>query len=198
KTPPEGQDKDYAGYPAYSSSRVVDTLVQQAYRNRWQILAQCNGDAAAEAFINSVQKANEQFGRSDRRPVMIHAQTVRFDQLDRMKAEGIIPAFFSLHTYYWGDWHRDVTLGRERAYRISPTATALKKGMIFTQHHDAPVVLPSSVMVLHTTVNRVSRSGDVIGPDERVTAYQALKSITDWAAYQHFEESTKGTLEVGK
>lgn len=198
KTPPEGQDKDYAGYPAYSSSRVVDTLVQQAYRNRWQILAHCNGDAAAEAFINSVQKANQQFGRSDRRPVMIHAQTVRFDQLDRMKAEGIIPAFFSLHTYYWGDWHRDVTLGRERAYRISPTATALKKGMIFTQHHDAPVVLPSSVMVLHTTVNRVSRSGDIIGPDERVTAYQALKSITDWAAYQHFEESTKGTLEVGK
>jgi predicted amidohydrolase YtcJ len=198
KIPPEGQDKNYAGYPAYSSSRVVDTLVQRAYRNEWPILAHCNGDAAAEAFINAIEKANQLFGKADRRPVMIHAQTVRFDQLDRMKTEGIIPAFFSLHTYYWGDWHRDVTLGQERAYRISPTGTALKKGMIFTEHHDAPVVLPSSTMVLHATVNRVSRSGDIIGPDERVSVYHALKSMTDWAAYQHFEESTKGTLTPGK
>lgn len=198
KVPPEGQDASYAGYPAYASSRVVDTLVFRAYRNNWQILGHCNGDAAAEAFINSIAKANQAMGIKDRRPVMIHAQTVRFDQLDRMKQEGIIPSFFSMHTYYWGDWHRDVTLGKERAYRISPTATTLKKGMIFTQHHDAPVALPSSIMVLHTTVNRVSRSGDIIGPDERVTPYQALKSITAWAAYQHFEEATKGTLEMGK
>jgi predicted amidohydrolase YtcJ len=198
KIPPEGQDKNYTGYPAYSSSRVVDRLVQRAYRNEWPILAHCNGDAAAEAFIFSIEKANQLFGKADRRPVMIHAQTVRYDQLDRMKAEGIIPAFFSLHTFYWGDWHRDVTLGKERAYRISPTGTALKKGMIFTEHHDAPVVLPSSTMVLHATVNRISRSGDIIGPDERVSTYHALKSITAWAAYQHFEEDTKGTLTPGK
>jgi predicted amidohydrolase YtcJ len=196
--PPDGKDASYAGYPAYPSSEVVDTLVMQAFQNKWPILAHCNGDAAAETLINAVAKANAALGKTDRRSVMIHAQTVRFDQLDRMKAEGIIPSFFSMHTFYWGDWHRDVTLGRDRAYRISPTNTTLKKGMIFTEHHDAPVALPSSIMILHTTVNRVSRSGDIIGPEERVTPYQALKSITEWAAYQYFEEQTKGTLTVGK
>lgn len=196
--PPEGKDPSYAGYPAFPNSRVVDTLVMQAFVNKWPVLAHCNGDAAAEALINSVAKANTALGKADNRTVMIHAQMVRFDQLDRMKAEGIIPSFFSMHTFYWGDWHRDVTIGRERAYRISPTHTTLNKGMIFTQHHDAPVALPSSIMILHTTVNRVSRSGDIIGPEERVTPYHALKSITDWAAYQYFEENTKGTLAVGK
>jgi predicted amidohydrolase YtcJ len=196
--PPDGKDASYAGYPAYPSSEVVDTLVMQAFQNKWPILAHCNGDAAAETLINAVAKANAALGKTDRRSVMIHAQTVRFDQLDRMKNEGIIPSFFSMHTFYWGDWHRDVTMGRDRAYRISPTNTTLKKGMIFTEHHDAPVALPSSIMILHTTVNRVSRSGDIIGPEERVTPYQALKSITEWAAYQYFEEQTKGTLTVGK
>lgn len=196
--PPDGQDVRYAGYPAYPNSRIVDTLILQAFKNKWPLLAHCNGDAAAEALINAVEKANKELGKADRRTVMIHAQTVRFDQLDRMKSEGIIPSFFSMHTFYWGDWHRDVTLGRERAYRISPTHTALQKGLIFTEHHDAPVALPSSIMILHTTVNRVSRSGDVIGPDERVNPYHALKSMTHWAAYQYFEESTKGTLAVGK
>jgi len=38
----------------------------------------------------------------------------------------------------------------------------------------------------------------IVGPDERVSAYHGLKALTDWAAYQHFEESTKGTIEIGK
>lgn len=91
-----------------------------AFRNRWQALVHCNGDAAADALIDAVAKAEAKYGKDDRRTVMIHAQTVREDQLDRMQALGIVPSFFSMHTYYWGDWHRDVTLGKERAYRISP------------------------------------------------------------------------------
>jgi len=47
-------------------------------------------------------------------------------------------------------------------------------------------------------VTRSSRSGQIIGPDERINPYEALKALTDWAAYQHFEEKTKGTIETGK
>jgi len=118
--------------------------------------------------------------------------------LDSMKVLGIIPSFFSMHTYYWGDWHVSQTMGRERAYRMEATNSALKRGMIFTEHHDAPVALPNSIMILYTTVNRISRSGIVIGPDERVSAYDALRSITRWAAYQYFEENNKGTIKEGK
>ena len=57
---------------------------------------------------------------------------------------------------------------------------------------------PNLMMILHTTVNRVSRSGSVMGMDERLTPYEALKSITLWGAWQHFEENTKGSLKEGK
>jgi predicted amidohydrolase YtcJ len=129
---------------------------------------------------------------------MIHAQTVREDQLDAMKELGIIPSFFGMHTYYWGDWHRDSVLGPERAARISPAASALKRDMVYTQHHDAPVALPNSIMILAAQVNRTTRSDQILGPDQRVSVMDALKSITINAAYQHFEESRKGSLEPGK
>jgi len=196
--PTEDRAADYSGYAAIADQDKVNQLVLQAFENNWQLNVHCNGDAAADQLLNAIEHANKKLGKADRRPVMVHAQTVRFDQLDRMKELGVIPSFFGLHTFYWGDWHVDRTLGKERAYRISPAATTLEKGMIFTQHHDAPVILPNSMMIVHTTVNRASRSGEIIGPDERISPYQALLSITRWAAYQYFEEGTKGSLEAGK
>jgi predicted amidohydrolase YtcJ len=196
--PPPGKDKNYAGYPAIANKVEFNNYVAQAFKNNWQILTHCNGDAAADEFINAVELAEKKYGNKDRRTVMIHAQTVREDQLDKMKRLGIIPSFFSMHTFYWGDWHDKETLGRERAFRISPTQSALNRGMIFTEHHDAPVANPNALRVLSATVNRTSRSGIVIGPDQRVSPYIALKSITDWASYQAFEEKQKGTIKAGK
>lgn len=196
--PPPGMSKDYKGYPAVPDENVINNLVAEAFKNNWQIITHCNGDAAADAYIKAVKLAANQYGNNNRRTVMIHAQTVREDQLDDMNKLGIIPSFFSMHTYYWGDWHRDETLGKERAYRISPTMSTLNRNMIFTEHHDAPVAFPDALRVIHSTVNRVSRSGDIIGPDQRVSPYIAIKSITDWAAYQAFEENIKGTISVGK
>jgi len=195
--PPNGQNADYRGYAAMTDKEAI-AFVDQAFANGWQIIAHCNGDAAADQFIMAIHLATKKYGKADRRPVMIHAQTVREDQLDAMKELGIIPSFFGMHTYYWGDWHRDSVLGPERAARISPAASALKRDMIFTQHHDAPVALPNSLMILASQVNRVTRSGKVLGPEQRVSVMDALKSITINAAYQYFEEDMKGSLEPGK
>jgi len=198
RVPPAGQPKTYAGYPAIAEAPERQRLVDLAFESNWQLLTHCNGDAASDALIEAVANAEAKFGKGDRRTVMVHAQTVREDQLDRMAELGIVPSFFSMHTYYWGDWHRDETLGKERAAHISPTGSALRRGMRFTEHHDAPVALPSALVILHTTVNRTSRSGDVIGADQRVSPFIALKSITAWAAWQYFEEDRKGTLAPGK
>jgi predicted amidohydrolase YtcJ len=195
--PPEGKDPDYRGYPALSDEEAA-AYVDTAFANGWQILVHTNGDAAADQLIMAVRAATEKYGAADRRTVMIHAQTVREDQLDAMKELGIIPSFFGMHTYYWGDWHRDSVLGPERAARISPAASALKRDMVYTQHHDAPVALPNSIMILAAQVNRTTRSDQILGPDQRVSVMDALKSITINAAYQHFEESRKGSLEPGK
>lgn len=116
----------------------------------------------------------------------------------QLDALGIFPSLFPMHTFYWGDWHRDSVLGPERAENISPTGWLLARGMRFTSHHDAPVALPSSIRVLAATVNRTTRSGRVLGAEHRVEPLTALKSLTLWAAYQHFEENSKGSIEPGK
>ena len=198
KVPPAGQPLEYRGYPSMPRQSQLDSLVEYAFARNWQVLMHCNGDAAGDMMITSVRHANDKLGAGDRRPVMIHAQTARYDQLDSMKQLGIIPSFFSMHTFYWGDWHRDETLGQERAFRISPARTAYNKGLIFTEHHDAPVGLPSSIMILHTAVNRTSRTNSVIGEAEKLTPYLALLSLTRYSAYQYFEEKSKGTITAGK
>ncbi|WPO67425.1 amidohydrolase [Acinetobacter haemolyticus] len=196
--PPEGKDRNYKGYPAIKDDQQVNQYINLAFEQGWQVLAHANGDAAIDQFIGAVKDATAKQGKADRRSVLIHSQTIRDDQLDQLKALDIIPSFFSLHTFYWGDWHRQQTLGETRAAHISPTATALKKNLIFTEHHDAPVVPPHSMMMIDATVNRVTRTNYVLGKNERVSPYFALKSITDWAAYQYFEEQSKGTLTKGK
>jgi predicted amidohydrolase YtcJ len=102
-----------------------------------------------------------------------------------------------MHTFYWGDWYKKI-IGPDKAQQISPINSALKKGLRVTSHTDAPVAFPNMMMILWTTVNRVSRSGTVLGPNERLTAYQALQAITSWSAWQHFEDKTKGSLKPGK
>jgi predicted amidohydrolase YtcJ len=195
--PPEGQPADYRGYPALTDAQV-QAAVDQAFENNWQILAHTNGDAAIDQFLNAVAAAEGKHPASNRRPVMIHGQTVRADQLDRIKELGVFPSLFPMHTYYWGDWHRESVLGPERAANISPTGWALARGLMFSSHHDAPVAFPDSMRVLSATVTRTTRSGFVLGPEQRVEPIVALKAMTLWPAYQHFEETTKGSIEVGK
>jgi predicted amidohydrolase YtcJ len=195
--PPEGQPATYAGYPTLKDEEAT-AQVLRAFRNGWQVLVHTNGDAAIDQFLAAVERASSQVPRADRRPVMIHGQTLRLDQVDRVKALGIFPSLFPMHTFYWGDWHRDSVLGPERATNISPTGWLMQRGMMFSSHHDAPVALPDTMRVLSATVNRTTRSGQVLGPEHRVEPIVGLKAMTLWAAYQHFEEKTKGSIEVGK
>ncbi len=131
--------------------------------------------------------------------MLIHGQFMREDQVDSYKRLGVIPSLFPMHTFYWGDWHLDQTVGPVDGANISPTGWVRKRGMIFTSHHDAPVAFPDSMRVLDATVTRQSRgTGRIVGPQQRVDVITALKAMTIWAAYQKFEEKSKGSLEVGK
>lgn len=195
--PPDGLPKDYVGYAAIDEKTTLDA-VEKAYANNWQIICHANGDAAIDAFIKAVRAAELRHPNVHNRPVLIHGQTLREDQVDPLKELAIFPSLFPMHTYYWGDWHRDSVLGPKRAENISPTGWLMKRGMMFGTHHDAPVALPDSMRVLSATVTRVTRSGYVLGPEHCVPVATALKAMTLWPAWQHFEEKTKGSIEVGK
>jgi len=195
--PPPGQSADYRGYPIMPQE-TVDQAVKAVLGKGIPLLAHANGDAAAGMLIDAVTLAIEQLSVTDTRVVMIHAQTVRDDQLDRMVVLGMIPSFFPAHTFFWGDWHRESVLGPERADRISPTRSALDRGLPFTIHNDAPVTPPIPIDLMWSTVNRRTRSNDILGPAQRVDAYQAIKALTLNAAHQYFEENSKGSITPGK
>ncbi len=163
-----------------------------------QILTHANGEGASDMLIAAIDTATETHGRADRRPVLVHGQFLREDQVDAYNRLDVFPSLFPMHTFYWGDWHRDRTVGPVAADNISPTGWVRDRGMMFSSHHDAPVAFPDSMRILDATVTRRSRSGDIIGPAQRVDVLTALKSMTIWPAYQHFEEDRKGSLEPGK
>ncbi|PNW26041.1 amidohydrolase [Formosa algae] len=195
--PPDGADKNYSGYPAIPNDADVTAIYEKAFANNYQILTHANGDAAMDQMIRTMKPLAEKYGNDDRRNVLIHGQYIRDDQLDSYKELDVITSLFPLHTFYWGDWHKEI-IGDSLGNKISPVKTALNKGVKITIHTDAPVALPNLMRVVWTAVNRTSRSGAIIGKNERLTPYEALKALTDWSAYQHFEENEKGTLEKGK
>ena len=192
--PPHSESDSYKGYPLIPQSEVSKWVKRYADLNI-PIMAHANGDAAADMLIEAVKNADI---TSDHRTIMIHAQTVREDQLDKMKELSIIPSYFSTHTFYWGDWHRDSVFGEDRAMRISPTKSTLNRKIPFTVHNDAPVVPPDMIRLLWSTTNRKTRSGKVLGEEQKISTYSALEAMTINAAFQHFEDDIKGSIEVGK
>ncbi len=187
----------YRGYPAATGEQVI-SAIDWAYENKIQILTHSNGEAASDLLIAAIDAASRKHGGGDRRAVLIHGQFLREDQIDSFNRLSVIPSLFPMHTFYWGDWHRDHTVGPALADNISPTGWCVNRGMKFTSHHDAPVAFPNSMRVLDATVTRRSRSGDIIGPAQRVDVMTALKAMTIWPAWQHFEEKSKGSIEAGK
>ena len=195
--PPTGQKNGYKGNPIMSDEEAIG-FVKTAFKKHWQIHCHTNGDAAIDQYIKAVDAAEKEFGYPDHRTVMIHGQTLRKDQIPDLVRLKIYPSLFPMHTFYWGDWHVESVLGEPRASYISPCKDVLKAGLTITTHHDAPVTFPNSMRVLDAAVNRVTRSGKILGADQRLTPYEALKTLTDWAAFQYFEENTKGTITKGK
>jgi predicted amidohydrolase YtcJ len=197
-TPVPGCTRDCRGFPGISQD-TVNQLLLLAYANNVQVFAHCNGDAAVDMMVAGHQYAEQKLGQSrrDRRTVIVHSQAMRREQLDAYVKFGFFPTFFTNHTYYWGDVHI-LNLGLERAASISPTHTAAAKGLRFANHTDTPVTPPDQLFLLWTSVNRVSRTGQVVGADERIDAYRGLQAITIDGAYEYRDEAVKGTLEAGK
>jgi len=195
--PPDGQGKSYNGYPVIPEDADVLKIYDTAFSNDYQIMVHANGEAAIDQMLKGVAYAADKYGNKDRRTVLIHGQFINMNQLDSLKKYDVVASLFPMHTFYWGDWYKKI-VGPDKAQKISPINTALKKGLHVTSHTDAPVAFPNMMMILWTTVNRVSRAGTVMGADERLTPYQALQTITSWGAWQHYEEDTKGSLKAGK
>lgn len=192
---PPGADPDYVAYPMVEPA-FYKKHVKRLLDAGIPVLAHANGDAAIDLMIEGV---DEGLGgeTKDHRSVTIHAQLAREDQLDRMKALGIVPSFFAAHPFFWGDWHRK-SFGDDRAMRISPLRSSLDRDLPFTIHNDAMVVPPDVMRLIEIAMARKTRDGVVLGADQRIGFQEALHAVTLGAAYQYFEEDRKGSITPGK
>ncbi|MFV0513374.1 MAG: amidohydrolase [Jhaorihella sp.] len=187
----------YAGYSAVTMEQVQDS-VNWCYERGLQVITHANGEGASDMLITAIKVAKEEYGDPGNRPVLIHGQFLREDQVDSFRDLDVFMSLFPMHTYYWGDWHRDHTVGPVNADNISPVGWVRQRGLMFGTHHDAPVAFPDSMRILDATVTRRTRSGDILGPIHRVDVMTALKAMTIWPAWQQFEEDRKGSIEPGK
>src|SRR5699024_1834940 len=198
-TEPYEGEETYRGYPWYNDEEVK-SYISRVINDGAQLLTHCNGDAASDQLLKNYETALAESDNANKhhlRPVMIHCQTARNDQLDKMADLEMIPSIFNEHTYYWGDVHLK-NLGDKRGRRISPARSAFDRNLVVNFHQDAPVVAPDMLHTIWSGVNRITRKGVEIGPEERVSVYEALKAVTINAAYAYFEEDSKGSLEAGK
>ena len=187
----------WRGYPIEPEQQFIEKVVG-LHRQGWQLAIHGNGDDAIQMILNAYEEAQKRYPRADARHIVIHCQTVREDQLDRIKRLGVVPSFFVVHTYFWGDRHYGTFLGPDRAERISPLRSALKRGIPFSNHNDTFVTPIDPLLSVWSAVNRRTSGGRILGENQTIPVMDALRSVTSWAAYQACEERIKGSLEPGK
>ncbi len=191
-------EQGYRGYPRYESQAEIDAQVLGYYQAGIPTHIHALGDAAVDQAIEAVRAAEAAVPGEDRRTQLIHVQQVQEDQLETLSELDVTITFQATHNFYFGDFHYETIYGPERTARLNPARSALDHGISTTIHHDAPIHPADQLLLIWTTVNRVTRSGKVIGPEQRISVMEALKASTINAAYQFFEEDSKGSIEVGK
>ena len=195
-----GSNQNYTGYPSMKYEDILRNI-EYAKENNMQILAHCNGDRAAEEYMKALKESEKDSKAIQKikyiRPVIIHAQLITKEELKEAKDIGAIPSFFVAHVYYWGDIHIK-NFGINRAKRISPVKEAVDNNMVFTLHQDSPIIKPNMLETVWCAVKRETKAGAILGKDERISVYDALKGVTINGAYSYFEENEKGSIEEGK
>ncbi len=190
-------DPLYRGYPSVPREELL-RQVSGLYERRIQVAIHCNGDASIDDGLDAIEAAMKAHRWPDARPLIIHAQMTRLDQIERMAALGVTPSFFSAHTYYWGDRHAAIFMGPGRAANMSPARWALEAGVRFSSHLDTPVTPMLPLQAVWSQISRESTAGVVIGPEQRIDRTSALRAVTIDAAWQVFMDDKVGSIEPGK
>jgi predicted amidohydrolase YtcJ len=194
-TPGPGGEENWRGQPVFPPE-VVFAALAEAFEENIQVFCHANGDAAIDMIIEGARLAGVK-ASDDRRTVIIHSQVMRPDQIDDYVELGFSPSFFTSHCFFWGNEHL-ANLGERRASFISPMASAVKAGLVCSNHTDFSVTPIDQFRPLWSSITRQTRDGRVLGPEERIDRWNALKALTINAAWQIFEDDQKGTIEAGK
>lgn len=190
-------DGDDHGLFLMPPDQVVEAL-RPFHEAHIGIHCHCNGDLASEVFIDAIEQLLSEHSWPDHRHTITHAQLITTAQMRRARNLGMTANFFVNHMWFWGDQHRDTTVGPDRARHLNPCATADRIGLGYSIHTDAPVTPAGHLHTMWAAVQRRTPSGDVLGESERISVDRAFHAATIDAAYQLHMDHLVGSLEVGK
>jgi predicted amidohydrolase YtcJ len=191
-----GGEENWRGEPTMPQAEL-NQLVASVYAMNVPLIVHTNGDATIDMFLEAYEMARASDLTRPWNVTTIHTQFLREDQIPKFAEYGIRPSFYTLHTYYFAAAH-ELNRGPEQAAYISPMRDGIDAGLHPTNHTDFYVAPLDQMFMMWSAVNRISREGEVIGPEQRITPMEAIKSQTIWAAEQYDEADRRGSLEVGK
>lgn len=191
---------DAYGHETLSMDTVLKTS-QQALKAGFQVCSHAIGDRANREVLDRYEIALKENPTSDHRFRIEHAQHLHPNDIPRFAELGVIPAFQAIHLSSDRPWAIE-RLGEKRivegAYMWQ---SILKSGAPIVNGTDAPVEPVNPIPSFFASVTRQTLKGQPAGgyePEEKMTRQQALRSYTLDAAYGAFEETIKGSIEVGK
>ncbi|MGO8827705.1 MAG: amidohydrolase family protein [Steroidobacteraceae bacterium] len=191
-----GGEKNWKGELTFPQD-LANKMIKKVYDMNVPLLVHVNGDAAIDAFLTAYQLARNGDYTRPWNVTTIHTQFLRKDQIPKFVQYKVRPSLYTLHTFYFYEAHLE-NRGKAQASYISPMRDAIDAGLRPTNHTDFVVAPLDQMMMLWSAVNRISRGGAEVGPDQRVTPYEGLKAMTEWGAEEYDEQASKGTLQVGK
>ena len=177
---------------------TLGELVLEYHKAGLHLHIHTNGDEASELMLDALEAAQLACPRPDHRHTLQHCQMADASQFRRMAKLGVCVNLFANHIYYWGDQHAAITMGPDRANRMDAAGTAQREGVHFSIHSDAPVTPMAPLFTAWCAVNRQTRTGTVLGPEEQISAEDALYAITLGAAYTLHMDDLVGSIEPGK
>ena len=177
---------------------TLGELVLEYHKAGLHLHIHTNGDEASELMLDALEAAQLACPRPDHRHTLQHCQMADASQFRRMAKLGVCVNLFANHIYYWGDQHAAITMGPDRANRMDAAGTAQREGVHFSIHSDAPVTPMAPLFTAWCAVNRQTRTGTVLGPEEQISAEDALYAITLGAAYTLHMDHLVGSIEPGK
>jgi predicted amidohydrolase YtcJ len=175
-------------------------LAKPRFDQGWQLSVHSNGDKSIEQTLNVFAKLVTKPADAKTRLRIGHFTVATEAQIDKAAKLGVVPGFTIGHTDYWGEAFHNHLIGPERADRIDPSASLIKRGMHFAYHSDSPV---SPIHPLKYASEGAARLWQVspqkvLNPSQKISINNALRAITIDAAYQLKMDDKIGSIQEGK
>ena len=179
-------------------AEVFDEVFELYWDAGYQIHIHQNGDSGLDRILDTVEKNNKRNPRSDHRTTIVHFGYSASDQIDRIKELGLIVSANPYYVTVLSDLYSKVGVGYERSQEMVRLGDVARANIPLSLHSDMPMAPASPLVLMHAAVNRINYANKVAGPNQRISALNALKGVTLNAAYTINLEEDYGSVTVGK